>query len=446
MADRRIALAVAVLAVVALTGALGALATTTPASPTPPPSERPAATASTEAGEQPDGGRGFGSLHDRGLTGENVTVGVVDVTGFDTDRPPLTRSVRAARAFGTGSVDGGQTGHGTAAATVVARTAPDATLYLARVDGIDSYRRAVRWLRRAGVDVVVAPVSFYGHPGDGTGEAARVAQRATDAGTVFVAPAGNLAASHWRGTYDAAGTANGTVLFGGEDSESPVRRTAIGGGTDVTVWLSWDRAHADEDYTAELYWTNGTATRLVARSQPYPGDDVPNERIVADVSPGRYFLVVRGPADPTGARLRLVSPTHEFSQARPSGSVVAPGTARGVVTVGAYDTRVERVEPFSSRGPTLDGRPGVDVVAPDRRFAGLTENGFVGSSAAAPYVGGVAALMLDADGSLSPRHVELLLELTARDVGPPGVDYASGHGLADPRGAVGAAENETAGG
>ncbi|MBX0322008.1 S8 family serine peptidase [Halomicroarcula sp. F13] len=445
MADRRAALAATALAVLALTAVLGALATTVPTSPAPPTSDRPVTTPPTDADEVATGGRGLASLHERGLTGENVSVGVVDVTGFDTDRAPLTRSVRAARAFGTGTVDDGQTAHGTAAATVVARTAPDATLYLARVDGIDGYRQAVRWLRREGVDVIVAPVSFYGHPGDGSGEAARVAQRAADAGTVFVAPAGNLAAAHWRGTYDAAGSENGTVVFDRDDG-TPVRRTAIGGGTDVTVWLSWDRAHADEDYTAELYWTNGTATRLVARSQPYPADDVPNERIVADVSPGRYFLVVRGPTDPTGARLRLVSPTHEFSRARASGSVVAPGTARGVFTVGAYDTRVDRVEPFSSRGPTLDGRPGVDVVAPDRRFADLTESGFVGSSAAAPYVGAMAALLLEADESLSPRHVELLLELTARDVGPPGADYASGHGLVDPRAAVRAAENETAGG
>ncbi|WP_276271127.1 S8 family serine peptidase [Haloarcula litorea] len=431
MADPgRVAVAAA-LAVLALTGAFGAVATTTG-----PTAERPAEPpATTPASGSPSG---FAALHASGVTGANVSVGVVDVTGFETDAPVLDDRVRAARAFGTGSVSAPPSGHGTAVATVVARTAPDATLSLARVDGPDSYRRAVRWLREAGVDVVVAPVSFYGQPGDGSGEAARAAARASDDGVVFVAPAGNLAEGHWRGRYDGDSAADGALAFA--DGET---RTAIRGGTEVTVWLSWPRDSADEDYTAELYWTNGTATRLVARSQPYTADETPNERIVAEVSPGRYFLRVRGPAEPTGTRVRLVSPTHEFEHARGRGSIVAPATASGVVTVGAYDTRVDRVEPFSSRGPTADGRVGVDVVAPDRRFAGLTERGFVGSSAATPYVGGLAALLLSADGSLSPATVELLLEVTARDVGPRGVDYASGHGLVQPGPAVAAATNNT---
>ncbi|WP_254279999.1 S8 family serine peptidase [Haloarcula marina] len=424
----------AALAILALTTAVGALATTSAPLPT---DDADAATAARSAGV---GDEPLAVLHDRGVTGENVSVGVVDVTGFDTDAPALADRVRAARAFGSRSVGAEPNDHGTAAATVVARMAPESSLYLAHVDDVDSYRRAVAWLRTSGVDVVVAPVSFYGQPGDGSGPVGDVARRTVESGTVFVAPAGNLAASHWHGTYDAAGTDDGTVLFA-----EGYRRTAIRGPTDVTLWLSWDRAHADEDYTAELYWTNGTASRLVARSQPYPGDDVPNERIVADVSPGRYFVVIRGPADPTGAHLRLVSPTHEFQRARPRGSVVAPGTARRALTIGAYDERTDRVEPFSSRGPTADGRTGVDVVAPDSQFAGLTESGFVGSSAAAPYVGAVAALVLDADPSLSPAHVELLLELSARDVGPVGVDTASGHGVVDPASAVAAANDSATG-
>ena len=423
---QRAALVVATLAVIGLTAVLGALATAVPADQSS--EETRIRTADS-----------FGALHDRGLTGANVSVGVVDVTRFDTDAPALSGRIRAARAFGSGTVDTSGRTHGTAAATVVARTAPDSDLYLATVGGIDGYERAVEWLTRRGVDVVVAPVSFYGRPGDGRGAVGEATERATGDGTVVVAPSGNLARSHWEGRYDAATADNGTVQFAGGDD-----RMAIDGPTEVTVWLSWDRAHGDEDYTAELYRTDVNGSRLVARSQPFRADGTPNERIVAAVSPGRYALVVSGPPEPTGARVQLVTPRHDIEYARGRGSIVAPGTAPGALTVGAYSEQTGRVEPFSSRGPTADGRTGVDVVAPDRRYATLTDGGFVGSSAATPYVGGLVALLLQADPSLTPAETELLVERTARDIRQPGVDAASGHGVVRPVRAAAAADNATA--
>lgn len=421
MVDRALLVAVAI--VVSLLAGIAVLAATPPEQPT---RAQPIST----TGE-------FEQLHDRGVTGMNVTVGVVDVTGFDTRTSPLAGRTAGTRSFGTNSASV-VASHGTAAATVIARTAPDATLYLASVGGVTAYGQAIDWLRRQGVDVIVAPVSFYGRLGDGSGRVGRITERAIEAGIAFVAPTGNLANSHWRGTYNDSTVDNGTVAVTNGSYRIPIR-----GPTNVTVWLSWERAHADEPYAVDLYRTDVSGPRLVATSQPYPGDGIPNERIIADVAPGQYALVVRGPADPTGARLRVVSPTHEFARGTERGSIVAPGTAEGAITVGAYNDRTDTVEPFSSRGPTADGRPGIDVVAPDRQFAGLTDSGFIGSSAATPYVGGLVALMLDGAPSLSPEHAGLLIELTATDTGVPGIDYDSGHGVVNPRAAVSAAENTT---
>ena len=372
-------------------------------------------------------------LHAAGHTGENVSVGVLDVTGFDADHEALAGRIAGARAFSPGETvsNGGRNAHGTAAASLVARTAPDADLYLASFDTTDGYGAAIAWLVDRDVDVIVAPVSFYGKPGDGTSRVERATARAVERGVVFVAPVGNLARSHWEGRFEPID--DGAHLFEGGTQNY----LAAVGGKRITLWLSWPREHRDRDFTLELYWTNGTASRLVERSQPYRADAVPNERIVARVAPNAaYYYVVRGPDDAAGTRFEVVSPTHGFQFDEPAGSIVAPATVSETIAVGAYDVRRDRVESFSSRGPTAGGLAGVDLVAPDRLPAARKPAGFVGSSAAAPYVAGIAALVLAENPSLDPRQVEAVLRASASDVGPRGRDPLSGDGLVRPGRAV----------
>jgi hypothetical protein len=418
------------LAVGLLVAGIGAFAASAPTV------SEPGASSGVESA--PTNATGLDRLHAAGVTGANVSVGVVDVTGFDAGHPAIADRVVATRSFASGETvrNGGNTAHGTAAASLVTRVAPDSSLYLATFDTVSGYRRAVAWLLANDVDVVVAPVTFYGKPGDGSSAVARVGTQAARSGTVFVAPVGNLAQGHWRGRYDPI--RNGTHRFA--DGTRNYVRTS--GSDDLTVWLSWDRRHAAENYTAELYWTNGTSSRLVARSQPYRADGVPNERIVASLSSGAYYVVVRGPPNRTGARLRLSSPTHSFQYRDPSGSIAAPATGRDVLAVGAYDEEAGRVEPFSSHGPAGD-RLGVDVVAPDDLPAAEKPEGFEGSSASAPYAAGVAALVLDADPRASPRAVETTLERTAVDVADAGVDEATGYGRVDAVRAVEGIRNES---
>jgi len=418
-------------AVLALTAVIGGLALTAPTAETD--------VVARPAGQAADPVAGVEAIHDAGVTGENVTVGVVDVTGFDPDHPALRSQVAATRAFAPQETvrNGGRHGHGTAAASLVTTVAPDADLYLASFDTAAQYESALAWLRSADVDVVVAPVSFYGTPGDGSARVAQVADRVATDDTVVVAPAGNLAQGHWTGRYD--GVSDGKLRF-----EGGTRNYLRGNDSrDLTVWLSWDRERADEDYTAELYRTNGSTANLVARSRPYEADHVPNERISARLAGGTYFLVVRGPANATGTSLRLSSPTHALQYRTEGGSIVAPATAESVLAVGASEYATGRVEPFSSRGPTADGRRGVDVVAPDGFRAASRPDGFVGSSAAAPYVAGIAALVLDANPDLDREAVERIVEASAIDVGEPGPDPAAGHGRVDAASAVERARNET---
>jgi hypothetical protein len=148
---------------------------------------------------------------------------------------------------------------------------------------------------------------------------------------------------------------------------------------------------------------------------------------------GQYAIAIDGPAESTGTQLRIASSTHSFAQAHPNRSIVAPATAPGAVSVGAINPVTGEIEPFSSRGPTADGRPGVDVVAPNRQVIPGTTVEFTGTSASAAFVGGIAALAIDVAPGLSPRELNQALEnATTR------ADYsvARGHGRVDPEATV----------
>ena len=128
-------------------------------------------------------------------------------------------------------------------------------------------------------------------------------------------------------------------------------------------------------------------------------------------------------------------------------TVTSPGAAEKAITVGAVDKQ-KRLAPFSSRGPTPDGRIKPDLVAPGVNivstvppvstgaFNGVLSGGrnayygtLTGTSMAAPHVTGAVALMLEADPTLTPFRAKQILLVTAQDLGPPGADNETGYGF-----------------
>lgn len=375
-------------------------------------------------------------LHAAGVTGENVTVGVLDVTGFDTSTPALAGQVADARSFGRGHAIPklGRNAHGTATASIVANVAPDAEFYLASFTTQDGYRDAVEWFIQEDVDVLVAPVSFYGQPRDGDSNVTAPMRRATRHGITVVAPAGNVGQSYWRGEY--APDARGRLEFDGD-----ARNELRGEEARAVIWLSWDRSSAG-NFAVELYREN--ESEPVATSSNYTADTARNERLVAAIDPSDdYYFVVRGPPIATRPDLTVESPTHRFEHAHRHGSVTQPAVSDDVITVGAYDVGLARVAPYSAAGP-VDRNPGVDVVAPTNIVAPGYAAGFEGTSSSSAYVGGLAALVYEVDPDASPGHVESLLERSARDVGRPGPDTVAGYGVAEPEALIRLTRNESA--
>jgi hypothetical protein len=114
------------------------------------------------------------------------------------------------------------------------------------------------------------------------------------------------------------------------------------------------------------------------------------------------------------------------------GTIGCPGQARGAITVGAVD-KTRRLADFSSRGPTRDGRPKPDLVAPGVSITSVNyQGGFMacsGTSMATPHVAGAAALLLQAErhrGRAWPEKVGRSL-LRAEDLNLP--RNQQGHGL-----------------
>jgi subtilisin family serine protease len=119
-------------------------------------------------------------------------------------------------------------------------------------------------------------------------------------------------------------------------------------------------------------------------------------------------------------------------------SVTDPGNADGVITVGAthrYSPHTYGVSFFSSRGPTGDGRPKPDLVAPGERINAPVPDGqwgdHDGTSMAAPHVSGAAAMLMSRYTELigQPRRVKRILCDSATDLGRE--RSFQGHGMLD---------------
>lgn len=125
-----------------------------------------------------------------------------------------------------------------------------------------------------------------------------------------------------------------------------------------------------------------------------------------------------------------------------------------VATTGFDDQRVV----FSNWGKVSVAAPGLDVLSLRARrtdtmlgiegvkyeaghaYVGEDKRHYraSGTSFSAPFVTGVASLMLANDPSLTNRQVMQIIQSTARDVGTPGVDQFTGYGIIDARAALSA--------
>jgi subtilisin family serine protease len=143
-------------------------------------------------------------------------------------------------------------------------------------------------------------------------------------------------------------------------------------------------------------------------------------------------LIERGIAAAAAKGIVMVAAS---GNAGPKSPPLYPAANANVIAVSATDAQ-DKLFAASNRGSHVAlSAPGVDIFlpAPDEKYQ-MTS----GTSFAAAYVSGLAALMLERNPALKPDEVRAILMKTARDLGAPGRDDQFGAGEAEAYAAVSA--------
>ena len=395
-----------------------------------------------------------------GYTGQGVKVGVIDAhlafNGFrglmGTELPSTVRA-RCYTDIGRftqdladceDAEDGGN--HGTQVAEAVVDIAPEVSLYIATPLSKGDHRSAVDWMVSEGVKVIVwAGTRIFDGPGDGTSPYSdsplRTVDRAVAGGAVWVNAAGNEARRTWfaRAPFrDSDG--DGFIEFAGFDEVNDVTLKA---GDWIRVQLRWDDSWGGASTDLNLGIQDNVAGRISALSiDPQTGaaGHIPYEFLVYPVPVDSSYGVVLGHASgsvPDWIQLLYWGPG-SLEHYTKNGSIGNPAesTNLGMLAVGAaHWNDVHVIEPYSSRGPTPHGRPKPDVVGVACGATALISldeynEGFCGTSQAAPHVAGMAALVRQRLPSYTPAQVASYLKDNAEQRQSPDPNNTWGHGFA----------------
>ena len=379
---------------------------------------------------------------------------------------------------------------GTAMMEIVYDMAPGAQLYFASAFGSQTqFADNIRALRDAGCKVIVDDVSYFLEGVFQDGPIAQAVNDVTSTGVVYLSSAGNDGnltsgtSGAWEGDFSNGGPVSGPVgdlegtgLFHKFGANTYDVISAVGSSRIFSLKWSDPLGGSGNDY--DLFIVNAAGTAVKAFSAALQdGTQDPAEILqgTSDTTSANYILAgdkVVVVLYAGAARALHVGSHRGVLQAGTSGAVYGHNGANSAISAAAVYWNAARTgtqpftggaanrdETFSSDGPRRvfynpDGTPitpgnvlfatggGTSLVKPDLAGAdGVTTrtpgfNPFFGTSAAAPHLAGIAALILQARPAYTPAQVKAALVGAALDNMAAGVDRDSGYGIATALAAV----------
>lgn len=366
--------------------------------------------------------------HTAGYRGHGMKIAVLD-TGFRGYQAhlggalPQHVTVHSFRADGNLEARGSQ--HGILCAEVVHTLAPDAELLLANWDSNrpERFLEAIHWARQQGAHIVTCSVIMpTWSDGEGGGPVNQALARIVGSGDrrddlLCFASAGNTAKRHWSGPFHDAGH--------GYHDWLPGQTSNL-----LHPWMQGD-------VSVELYGRAGAAYELIV-AEAYTGIEVGRSLTRSDGE--RCAAVVHFPPQPLGAysvQVRLIAGRQEsfhlvalggsLSCSMAQGSIPFPADSASVLAVAAV-TRAGRRAAYSSCGPNPHC-PKPDFAATVPFPSVWRTRPFTGTSAAAPQAAALAALCWSRHPGWTASQVRSILLHSAHDLGSPGHDIETGHGL-----------------
>lgn len=404
---------------------------------------------------------------DFGYSGQGVTVGIIS-NGVDS----LPARQQSGDLPSELIVLPGQHGHGdegTAMMEIVNDLAPGARLIFAT--GFPSEAQMAQNILNlvdAGCRVIVDDVGHLLAPVFQDGPAAQAVEMATEQGVTYISAAGNAGnfdggtAGVWEGDFNGVELTIEDETYLVHDFGLGVLFNELASDPVSVVTLQWADpvGESANDYDLMLLDESGSEIVAISNSvQNGEGDAI--EFIDSRLEDHTWYRLVIVKAsgedrfvrlDTFGANIEFATPGQVFGHPAAENALAVGAVFQGNAQYGpGYFDGDEPVELFSSDGPRrmffdADGKPytpldfssdgGLVRQKPDFVAAdGVSTNTpfyeqFFGTSAAAPHVAGIVALLRER-GVTSPAHVRQILAATAVDVEGPGVDRKSGYGIVD---------------
>jgi hypothetical protein len=421
--------------------------------------------------------------HNGGKQGAGVNVAVVDPGGFqgyDTELGDELPAVVGKKNF-CGSnpdvFDSSFTGdpHGAEVAAIVHDMAPAAGITLicatndAQLVQAQNYIIGLNSDGNSANDIRIVNGSFgnpIGGRGDGSGGASTgdgVVRTLRQNNVLFVAAAGNEADMHFDfvpAGPDVPGPGGSQlVAWQPNNYEDGI---LVPANTTVTMLIKWDAwTGPAKDFDLMIlnssgFIVAGSQLDQLAGAPPIEGVDITNN----SGSSQFFYAAIDRFSSSTNPRFDtyLFYATSELVDV--NGSITVPASSPYALAAGAACVSNNVAEPYSSRGPTIDGRIKPDMTGPDGTSGQITNSidpygpansncssGFTGTSASAPHIAGAAALVKSVDLGLDANSIQFALQGMAIDISTPGVDNQTGVGrLSLQPKAVGGPTSTTVGG